>query len=111
MATPSQSDITTQLRDLRDSIHECMIVYYNDDLPKMLSFSMIYHKKVIGFLKLMRVYKRPLTKVQKKMVSNILDVMNTAYNRERIYRDTSISGHEERGLYVLSEDMLALSSF
>lgn len=110
MENIKQSEITAHLKDLRETIHHCMMVYYNDDLPKMLSESISFHKKLNKFLKVMRTYQRPLTKVQKKTISNILDVMNTAYNRELIYRDTNIADHEQRGLEVLKNDMLALSS-
>lgn len=98
------------LKDLYDSIHLCMEVYYKDDLPKMISTSVDFHKKVNKFLKTMRKHQEPLTKVQKKTMSNILDVMHKAYNRKLIYRDTNIANHEQHGLEILKNDILLLSS-
>ena len=103
-------NITDCLRDLRDTMHKCMEVYYAEDLPKMVTYSVECHKKVIKFLKFMRVRKTPLNKCQKKILSNITDIMTTAYNRDPIYRHTNIGNYEDHGFRVLHEDLMFLKS-
>jgi hypothetical protein len=53
-----KNDITASLIDLRDSMYRCMEVYYAEDLPKMVNYSMDYHKKVISFLNLLRTVNK-----------------------------------------------------
>ena len=103
-------NITDCLRDIRDAMYKCMEVYYAVDLPKMVTYSVECHKKVIKFLKSMRVHKKPLNKCQKKILTNITDIMSTAYNRVPIYRHTNIGNYEDHGFMVLHEDLMFLKS-
>jgi len=104
-------EITEHLRDLRESIYQCITDYYEEKLPTMITNSVNFHKKVNRFLRLMRSHKKPLDENQKKIRSKILEVMNTAYNHTMIYSDTNIGYYEEQGIIVLRDDKLALSSF
>lgn len=104
------NDITASLIDLRDSMYRCMEVYYAEDLPKMVTYSMDYHKKVISFLRLMRGHRQPLTDGQQKLLLNVKEIMTIAYNREPMYKYTNIGNHEDHGFTMLEDDIVALSS-